>query len=60
MKDRSKHTRETLRKEAEQRKADRDTITPSQQLNHLDAVLGKGIGATRERARLNKIIEANK
>lgn len=52
MKDRAKHTRIQLRKEAEQRKADRDTQTPKQQLTHLDALLGVGIGAARERARL--------
>lgn len=52
MKDRAKHTRLQLRKEAEQRKATRDTRTAKQQIAILDAKFGKEQGATRERARL--------
>ena len=60
MKDRSKHTREKLKKDAETRNAERAKLSPTQQLVQLDGRLGKGIGATRERARLQTIIDANK
>lgn len=41
---------------AMERQAERDKLTPSQQIARLDRILGVGVGATRERAKLNKII----
>ena len=41
-------------KSANERKAARDARTPKQQLASLDAMLGKGEGAVKERARLKK------
>lgn len=38
------------------RQANRDTLTPEQQIAELDRRLGKGIGASKERARLEKLI----
>lgn len=38
----------------------RDARSPEQQLAHLDRMLGKGVGARRERERLNALIAANK
>ena len=59
MKDRSRKTREQLKKDAQNRQADRDKRTPTQQLTRLDALLGKNVGAVRERARLqNQIADA--
>jgi len=44
--------REQRRAEAAERQAARDALTPRQQLARLDAKLGRGVGARRERARL--------
>lgn len=40
------------------RQALRDALSPLQQLQELDKRLGNGIGAVRERTRLNKLLEA--
>jgi hypothetical protein len=42
--------------DAKNRAAARSGISDPEQLNHLDAKLGKGIGAKKERARLAKRI----
>ena len=39
-------------KEAQERQAERDGLTPKEQLKHLDQLLGAGVGAVKERARL--------
>lgn len=46
------HTKEEKRKEAEERNANRASLSHADQLARLDARLGKGVGAVRERARL--------
>ncbi len=40
--------------EAEERQAFCDTLSPKQRIAGLDQMLGVGVGAKRERARLNK------
>ena len=57
-KNRSRSRRAELREEAEQRAAEREARTPQQQLQRLDKLLGEGVGAAKERARLSKLIEA--
>lgn len=42
--------------EAVKRQAVRDKRSPSDQLNVLDNIFGKGLGATKERNKLNNII----
>ena len=44
--------------EAKERNAARAALTDQQQLDRLDKILGAGVGATKERARLAKRIEA--
>jgi cell shape-determining protein MreC len=41
---------------AKKRQAERDERSPKEQLEKLDAKLGAGIGAKKERARLEKLI----
>ena len=48
------------RKNAEERQAERAKRTPEQQLAELDAKLGTGKGAEKERARLVKLVEETK
>tara|TARA_B100000131_G_scaffold290440_1_gene303206 strand:+ start:665 stop:871 length:207 start_codon:yes stop_codon:yes gene_type:complete len=43
--------------EAKERNAARAALTDQQQLDRLDKILGAGVGATKERARLAKRIE---
>ena len=50
-------TQETRFKEATERALQRATRSASEQVYLLDARLGKGIGAKKERARLMKLIE---
>ena len=51
---------EERREEALERQSERSARTPVQQLEKLDILLGTDIGAERERARLQSIIEAQK
>lgn len=46
------YNRATRRIEADTRKTERDELSPLEQLKKLDAKLGKGYGAKRERSRL--------
>lgn len=46
------HTKEEKHKEAQERNANRASLSHADQLARLDARLGKGVGAVRERARL--------
>lgn len=48
----SRREREQRRQEADARSLDRVNRTPAQQLAVLDRRLGKGVGATKERAKL--------
>jgi len=50
-------TKEIRQEEAEARQRARDGRSPATQLAHLDAKLGVGVGAKKERARLNALIE---
>lgn len=45
------------REQAEARQAARDARGPAGQLAHLDALLGTGMGARKERARLQRALE---
>lgn len=46
------------REAAELRQRQRDARSPQQQLDRLDSLLGVGVGAQRERARLLRMLEA--
>ncbi len=52
--------REARRQQAHARQRQRDELTPEQQLTALDGRLGVGVGAKRERTRLQELIEAEK
>ena len=56
----SKERIQARREEAIKRQELRDQLTPEQQLQRLDLLLGNGVGAKRERARLLKQIEESK
>lgn len=47
---------ENRRKEATTRQEERAARSPQQQLDRLDSILGEGVGAKKERARLTKQI----
>jgi len=47
-------------KESLERKETRDKLTPQQQIKELDIREGKEVGAKKERARLNAMIEKMK
>ena len=51
-----KGRRSWRRDSAQERQKERDTLTPQQQLKRLDAMLGKGQGAKKERSRLKNQI----
>ncbi len=51
---------EQRRKEAKERDAFAASLTPKQKLANLDKKFGKGVGAKRERARLQKLIDHGK
>lgn len=57
-KNRSRSRRAELKEEADQRAAERETRTPQQQLQRLDKLLGEGVGAKKERARLAQLMES--
>ena len=57
---RSLARREALREKAEERVALRESRTPEEQLRVLDNRLGVGVGASRERERLESEIEQRK
>lgn len=44
--------------DAVERTAQRATRSPAQQIEQLDAILGEGVGAVKERARLNAQISS--
>lgn len=48
------------REEGLKRDAEWASLTPVEQLRDLDRRLGTGLGATRQRARLNALIDATK
>lgn len=52
--------REERRREAEARQKERDRLSAEEQLARLDERLGKGVGAARERARLQALIDEGK
>lgn len=51
---------EIKRKEGAERQEAWSKLTPQQQLDELDRRLGKGVGATKQRARLALVIEKSK
>lgn len=54
----SNDRKEKRRKEAKVRAEQRSLLTPQQQLERLDKRLGAGVGAKKERERLNKQLAA--
>ena len=52
--------KELARQEAEERSEAWTKFSPKQQLERLDWRLGNGVGAKKQRARLQKLIEENK
>ena len=56
----SQRSKADRRKVAEELQAERAKRSPQQQLERLDLLLGKGVGAMKERARLVKQIEEQK
>lgn len=57
MRNKNKGRRDARVSGAALRKEERDLRTPQQQLERLDKLLGVGIGAKKERARLQKSIK---
>lgn len=52
------HGPEARREKAKDRQEERDKLSPREQLQALDKRLGKNVGAQKERARLQRLIEA--
>lgn len=52
--------KELRRKEALERQQRWESLTPAQQLEELDKRLGKGVGAKKQRARLERLIKSAK
>ena len=50
-------TKQVKREQATKLAAQRNSRTPAQQVKELDARLGVGIGAKKERARLDKLMQ---
>jgi len=57
---RGRERRDELRARSAERTEIRNKLTPQQQLRALDYRLGKGVGAVKERARLEALIDAGK
>lgn len=47
-------------KEAQERQGERDSLGPKEQLTQLDQKLGKGVGAKKERARLEWMVKTGR
>lgn len=47
-------------KEAQERQSERDELGPKEQLKKLDQMLGVGVGAKKERARLDWMVKTGK
>lgn len=56
----SRHSKPARQGVAEANQGARSARTPEQQLAFLDSKLGKGVGAKRERARLQAMIDGEK
>ncbi len=55
---RKRNDRRSIRQEeAIERQNTRNSLTPAQQIEHLDNILGEGKGAKKERARLEHLIK---
>ena len=52
--------KETRRKEAQERQEAYDKLSPKEKIAILDKRLGKGLGAKKQRAKLQAQMEANK
>lgn len=50
--------RTVKQQDAIDREVARSLRSPEQQLDHLDEILGKGVGAVKERARLQKKVQS--
>jgi len=56
----SQARKERLRKDSKLREEANSKLTPAERIAILDARLGKGVGAKKERARLNRLLEEEK
>lgn len=59
-KKRNRHRHEQRHQDALKRQDERDGRSPAEQLRLLDARLGKGVGAKKERARLTRLLGGTK
>ena len=51
-----RHKREKRQEDAKKRQESRSKLSPKQQLSRLDELLGEGIGAVKERTRLQEYL----